>query len=124
MRQYRGKRIDNGELVIGWLIEDGGIAYIIEKPDFWLKDYQYHIKERKMYPVHPDTVEIEVCEDKDGNKIFLGDVVRVISLAITGNVVEMFGGYGICFDDPSAVPLCEFNKNDLEIIGTIHTERK
>jgi hypothetical protein len=58
---FRGKKIDNGEWVEGYLFKSWGDAYILwgttnGKPN--------------MIQVDPKTVKYRVLEDNDGNKIF------------------------------------------------------
>lgn len=73
MRPYRGKQVDNGEEVKGWLFERGGGSYIIPITD------EYHTPASfvlTFVPVIPETVGQFVCPDKNSKDVFAGDEVK------------------------------------------------
>ena len=112
---FRGKRMCNGKMMFGLLMIFNGDDCYIVGDDFHHSHYR----------VHPETVgQFTGLTDKNGKKIFEGDIVRCIGLGLFGQ--EMVGHivYGdCCFSvkkrkSPSrpAMDLC----NNFEVIGNIH----
>ncbi len=119
--KFRGKRIDNEEWVEGSFIpHNEHIAYIVEIPDFWKKDYQYHIKQRKMYEVHPDTVGqfTEVLDDNE-KEVCEGDLVKANDAFIDAVIFDN-GGFIFEGREPQTQGTQIVAWNHLEVIGTIH----
>ena len=131
--EFRGKRTDNGEWVYGNLVRgcDEKYAYIVEFGNNELC--------RNYVNVNPDTVgQYTGLKDKNGTKIFEGDMIKPFNDEIDKMVVEfnlgqfllcLYGerGYmaecgweesGIycCFE---AEPLSSYG-DDIEVIGNIH----
>ena len=69
---FRGKRIDNSEWIEGYFYEECGATYIIED-----RQKETMLNRNTPYKVLPETVcQLTGITDKNGVKIFEGDVVR------------------------------------------------
>ena len=121
LRQYRGKRKDNGEWIYGWYVEASvckpdGILYLIHAPD-------------KTHEVIPSTVGQAVgCEDKNGMMMYAGDKVLwnerlfivVWCKTMTGFYMQTVKSFG---KKPRMIESLMIGRTRyVEIIGTIHTE--
>ena len=91
---FRGKRVDNGEWVYGYLCE-----------------------------VIPETVgQYTGLTDRNGKKVFEGDVIRYGGKENT-EVIYQLCEYALIFKSqkyPQCGLLTEYNRNNLEVIGNIH----
>lgn len=75
---FRGKRIDNGERVEGYLVKANGKAYIIWDDDAWVESIygENQLSCNSFFEVDPETVGQYINrEDKNENMIFEGDIV-------------------------------------------------
>ena len=129
---FRGKRADNKEWIYGYLVKSEDyifdyseridIPYIIPFDNFNLKDY-------REYRVIPETVsQYTELEDKNGNKIFEGDIVRNILILENNTFNENIDIVEFNKEDCSFMlgkGKRHFNKNlELEVIGNIFDEKE
>lgn len=136
---FRGKRVDNGEWVYGYLLEQEYIYSEIDKCDkmkrfiaFSDYDSQRGYGKRinlqfKIIEVIPETVGMHSSKsDKNGVKIFVGDILKqdgYWSLAVeyeNGCVMvrdlDEVRRVNLCLN----VPICNFKDDSYVVVGNIH----
>ena len=129
---FRGKRTDNGEWIYGYVNQHRGESILdcmceqINSDDFYIYDYAAKIDTGiygLLYKIIPETRgEYTGLTDKNGVRIFEGDIVRSVS-----------GGYSnfiILWDNQNALWFLRAKNyttdfyhhfsNEFEIIGNIH----
>ena len=106
MRDYRGKRLDTGEWVSGDCVHS-----LYKIGDTCVGQYGNTVG---IHQVDPETVgQFTGLTDKNGKKIFEGDIVKV-----DGKVYEvkyMLGQFFVGINMPIA-----YKRFDCEVIGNIH----
>jgi uncharacterized phage protein (TIGR01671 family) len=110
---FRGKRIDNGEWVFGSLLVEGDGRKIVVPKKGMVGCFVI------MYPIDPKTVgQYTGLEDKNGVKIFEGDIVQdelgkvfLVEYVRFGYVLKQIGE-----------PWCRFpyEYDEYEVIGNIY----
>ena len=119
---FRGKRVDNGELVYGWLCRVGDkYANIVEKDT------------EVLCSVSTKTIgQYTGLTDKNGKKIFEGDIIKIvpdydysddysISKVYSYNGVFCVDYHGDDFDSTALGFLEDYLPDgDFEVIGNIH----
>ena len=125
-RPYRGKRVDNGEWVKGWLFKaDDGRAAIITAV---ISDEE-NVRPFDFVEVDPATVgQFIGHKDKNGVEIYKGDKFKIVGYCVRGPVVFEKGCFGYRDLTDTFTPLAIKNGNytgkmsDIEVIGNIHDE--
>jgi len=135
---FRGKRLDNGEWVYGNL-NYGTIEIKSIKDSYYISDFDVTPLDKKFYFVIPKTVgQYTGLTDKNGKKIFEGDILQVKQHGKTGvrtcaiyfgeyidadNVLEGYhciGFYLKVDDECCSIGALLDSDFEFEIIGNIH----
>lgn len=119
--EFRGKRLDTGQWVYGYLVvEPTGKYRIYYKPFYGAvnNNWQY---------VDPETVgQLVGVNDKDGQKLYEGDVVDVYNFhrPIRSVIFFQFGCFmvhvAVSEDDMAEFALSDVVEDDIHKIGNIH----
>lgn len=78
--KFRGKRKDNGEWVTGYLIDQGYILAYIDLAQSWESGFDSdHKVTCRAYEIIPGTVGQFVCNDRNRQPVFEGDILLMYS---------------------------------------------
>lgn len=119
---FRGKRIDNGKWIEGWLVSgeyylnNNAMTVIFPKEPMFYPHYEVNYYE----PAIPETVgQWTGLVDVNGTKIFEGDIIKLDNSLDTKQknfeVKFAYGQFYIGINKPIA-----YVRNSCEIIGNIH----
>ena len=131
MRLYRGKRLDNGEWVYGYLLKIDDCCFIEQESQSQhihsiVKTNRGNVAIEAI-PVDPTTVgqQIGLC-DKHGKEIYANDKLRLDykTVHLEGIVKQAESGEWELYEAENSHVGVHHNKDKLEIIGTIHDEVK
>lgn len=114
---FRGKRKYNGEWVEGFYYND-----------LWGYNAHYIIYDGTDYEVIPETVgQYTGLTDKNGKRIFEGDVVKAYDetydngfAEVKGKVFFNCGSFDIDVEDVGYIPLYSYGTENIEVIGNVH----
>ena len=133
---FRGKRVDNGEWVCGDLVrhyENQRVFILTEQLAYTTTEYGIsRIVSERYFEVIPGTAgQYTGMVDRNGKKIFEGDVVSAWSQGVhaKGKIAQRIDGYWIMYPSYQEnimwylAPDAD-GRTDIEIIGNIHDEEE
>ncbi len=119
---FRGKRVDNGEWVEGYYVDENCMNLPFDDPDTGTRYFSF-------VEVDDNTIgQYTGLKAENGVKIFEGDICVVTLFKFDGSNIQctltvnyIYGAY-ILSGDGYIIPMCDINdtESDIKIIGNIH----
>ena len=125
--KFRGKRVDNGEWVYGYLINNCDSSSVIVT-DYHIGDGYDGEQELWSYDWHkaiPETVgQFTGLKDKNGIEIYEGDVLDMLESAFNNKLVVVKYDEEFAYFYPFGNGNYSEDADEVEVIGNIHNQKE